>query len=176
MSDYILCLTSQINCLTKKNNTICWCWVCWKGLWNCVQFFCLEQFEHTVLKVQLLSKKAWVQIHMWNKSKNHYKDFLDKIWAFRIVCWVFDLIWNHRIPHWGKNTHFIQKFAVSKSHFFYRNSHFFYIIHIYSNIKFKWIYGQKVWFCPSVNTAINRVTKISFALYNFWWWCILLQG
>ena len=139
--------------------------------------FCLEQFEHTVLKVQLLSKKAWVQIHMWNKSKNHYKDFLDKIWAFRIVCWVFDLIWNHRIiPHWGKNTHFIQKIAVSKSHCFKQKFTFFYIIHIYSNIKFKWIYGQKVWFCPSVNTAINRVTKISFALYNFWWWCILLQG
>ena len=93
--------------------------------------FCLEQFEHTVLKVQLLSKKAWVQIHMWNKSKNHYKDFLDRIWAFRIVCWVFDLIWNHRIPHWGKNTHFIQKFAVflvfflQKFTFFLHNSHLF---------------------------------------------------
>ena len=41
-----------------------------------------------------------------------------------------------------------QKIAFSKSHFvtiitFQKN-------HIISSIKFKWIYGQRLWFCPSV--------------------------
>ena len=82
-------------------------------------------------------------------------------------------------PHWGKNTHFIQKFTDWKSHnsksqfsqkspFQNRNFHknqifkkqnfrkyrIFQKIHIISNINFKWIFWQKMRFCPSVRNLL----------------------
>ena len=109
-----------------------------------VWFYNNKLTSHTGAKTHILSKNSQI--------KNH---IIQEIHIFKIT--IFKIAFLQK-SHFFQKSHFqnlishinhdLEANFSQKSHF---QNFIFQKNYITSNIKFKWIYGLKVWFCPSVH-------------------------